>query len=208
MAASGLLLFAFVFAHMAGNLKAFQGAAKFNEYAEFIRDFGSPMIPHAGFLWVQRIVLLGLLVLHGFLAYDLSKRSKAARLTSYKQDPNLGFSYASRTMRWGGIIIATFIVYHLLHLTVGVAHGDFVAEDPYHNLVTGLANPIVALSYVIAVSALVLHLYHGLWSAMRTLGTGGRFDAVRRPVVLAIAVVLWLGYVVVPAAVQFGVLRP
>lgn len=208
MAVSGFLMFAFVFVHMAGNLKAFQGAEKFNDYAEYIRELGSPILPYSGFLWVQRLVLLGVVVLHGALAYDLARRSKTARPMKYKQNPDLGFSYASRTMRWGGVIIAVFILYHLLHLTVGLAHSDFVAHDAYRNLVVGLSHPLVALMYAVAVSALALHLYHGLWSGVRTLGFGRGFDVVRRPLVLLLTGLVWFGYLVVPAAIQLGVLKP
>lgn len=208
MAVSGFLMFAFVFVHMAGNLKAFQGAEKFNTYAEYIRELGSPILPHSGFLWVQRVVLLVVVILHGALAYDLARRGRRARPMKYKQNPDLGFSYASRTMRWGGVIIAVFIVYHLLHLTVGLAHSAFIPNDPYHNLVVGLSNPLVALTYVGAVSALTIHLYHGLWSGVRTLGFGRGFDVVRRPFVVLLTGLLWLGYIVVPFAVQVGVLEP
>jgi len=208
MAVSGFLMFAFVIAHMVGNLKVFQGAEHFNEYAEFLRELGAPIVPHAGLLWVQRVVLLGVLIHHGFLASQLARQSKRARPRKYKQNPDLGFSYASRTMRWGGVIIAVFVVYHLLHLTVGAVHSDFVLGDPYHNLVVGLSNPIVALAYGLAITALSLHLYHGLWSAVRSLGFGRRFDGVRRPLVLLVTGAIWVGFLVVPAAIQLGALSP
>ncbi len=209
MAASGALLFGFVFAHMAGNLKAFQGAEKFNHYAEFIRTFGAPVLPPSGFLWIQRIGLLGVLILHGVLAYRLSQLSRRARPQPYKQRPDLGFSYASRTMRWGGVIVGMFIVYHLLHFTVGSVHPDFVSTNPYHNLVVGLANPIVALSYAVAITALAFHLYHGLWSLMQTLGVvRGPLSDLRRPVVGGLTAMVWFGFLVVPAAIQLGIIRP
>lgn len=209
MAGSGLLLFGFVFAHMAGNLKAFQGAAKFNEYAEFIRTLGEPVLPHSGFLWVQRVFLLGVVVMHGVIAVQLARLSKRARPQRYKKSPDLGFSYASRTMRWGGVIIAVFVVYHLLHLTVGTVHADFVAHNPYQNLVTGLSNPLVALVYAVAVTALSLHLYHGLWSSTQTFGLAqGSLDSLRRPLVTLLVGAVWLGYLIVPAAILIGWIRP
>ena len=209
MGVSGLFLLAFVVLHMLGNLKAFQGADSFNHYAEFLKDIGSPMLPHMGFLWVQRVVLLGLLILHVGLAINLARLSRAARPLRYKQNPDLGFSYASRTMRWGGIIIALFVVYHLLHMTVGNAHPDFIGGDAYHNLVAGFSVPWVVAIYVLAVTALCFHLYHGVWSVTQTFGFAGpRADSVSGTIAKVIALGLWAGYLVIPISVLMGWIAP
>lgn len=209
MAVSGFLLFGFVVLHMLGNLKAFQGAESFNQYAEFIREFGYPLLPHAGFLWVQRVGLLALVLLHVGLAIKLARASRAARPVGYRKRADLGFSYASRTMRWGGLIIALFVVYHLLHLTAGTVHPQFVHGAPFQNLVVAFSDPIIVGVYLVAVSALCVHLYHGLWSALQTLGLGGgAFLRAQRGLTLSIVLFLWVGYLIVPTSVLLGWIAP
>ena len=209
MALSGALLLGFVVAHMTGNLKAFQGAEKFNEYAEFIRTFGAPALPRSAFLWIQRVGLLGIFLAHVGAAWTLARRSRAARGSGYRgPERSLGFSYASRTMRWGGVILLLFVIYHLLHFTTGHAHPDFVHGNAYHNLVVGFTNPLVVAVYVLAVSALAFHLWHGVWSAFQTLGLDNpRYVGIRRPLAMSIAVLLWIGFLIVPAAVLAGWIR-
>ena len=208
MAVSGGLLVLFVIGHMIGNLKAFQGAEAFNHYAEFLREVGYPLVPHMGLLWIFRIGLLVVVGTHLWCAWTLSRESRAARGGRYKVQHPQVLGYASRTMRWGGVIVFAFIVYHLLHMTVGTVHPDFVAGDAHGNLVRGLGVPWVAASYGIAVTALCLHLQHGIWSALQTVGVSNPgFNVVRRPIASAIAGVVWLGYLSIPVSVLLGVIR-
>lgn len=210
MAATGFILIGFVVFHMYGNLKVFQGAEVFNEYAEGLRELGSPIFGHTHVLWLARAVLLGAVVLHIVSATQLVMQTRAARRMGYAQFDSLAFSYASRTMVWGGIIILAFVVYHLMHLTFGVSavHPDFVPGDVYHNFVAGFQSWPVSLAYAAAMIPLGLHLYHGIWSAFQTLGANHpRFNRVRRPLAAAIAIVVVLGNLSFPFAVLTGIVQ-
>ncbi len=207
MALSGAVLLGFVFMHMAGNLKAFQGPESFNAYAEFLRDVGYPLVPHHGVLWATRLLLVMALFAHVRAAWELSFLSQDARRTRYTKAKSLSFSYASRTMRWGGVLVLLFVIYHLLHLTTGQVHPDFRPGNPYSNLVLGFQSPLVVGFYVLAMGALMLHLYHGLWSAFQTLGISHpKYNHVRRPLALGFALLVFLGFVAVPVSVLLGIL--
>lgn len=209
MALSGLVLFGFVVGHMLGNLKAFEGPAALDAYALFLRELGYPLLPEYGALWVVRIALLAAVGVHMVAAFQLWGGSRKARPKGYRKEESMVFAYASRTMRWGGVIIAAFVVYHLLHMTTGHAHPDFEYGAVYANLVAGFQSPLVAGFYLVAVGALCFHLYHGLWSVFSTLGVQNRrIDRVRRPLALVIAVGLFVGYAVVPLAILAGILPP
>ncbi|MGH7477077.1 MAG: succinate dehydrogenase cytochrome b subunit [Longimicrobiales bacterium] len=207
MAASGLLLLAWIFLHAVGNLKVFTGPQHFNEYGEFLRVIGAPVLGQSQLLWVIRFVLLLALVLHVTTFVQLWRRDRAARTVRYaRYDPQV-FSFASRTMRWGGIAVLLFVIYHLLHFTTGDAHPQFRPLDPYHNVVAGFQSPVVAIIYIGAVTALGLHLYHGLWSAFQTLGLNNpRYNRFRRPLALVVAVTITLAFMTVPLAVLAGIL--
>ena len=205
MALSGAFLFGFVVLHMLGNLKVFAGEESFDAYAEFIRAVGYPAIPHSGVLWALRIALLIAVSVHIVAALQTWSQSRSARTQGYRKLDDLSFSYASRTMRWGGVIIGLFIVYHLLHFTTGQAHPDFIPGGAYHNFVVGFQSPLVLGFYLIAQAALCLHLYHGLWSAMQTLGVNHpRYNAMRRPAALALALGIFAGFVIPPVLVFAG----
>lgn len=208
MAVTGVILFAFVVGHMLGNLKAFQGPEKFNAYAEFLRAMGQPVFGHAQLLWLIRLVLLVAVVVHIVAAVRLIRMSHAARPERYRRSLQPDAStYASRTMRWGGVIIFLYVAYHLMHLTFGNAHPAFVPGDPYHNLVTGLAAWPVSAVYILAVSVLGLHLYHGLWSGMQTLGLNHpAYNNLRRPAAALVALLITAGYITVPVGVLTGVI--
>jgi succinate dehydrogenase / fumarate reductase cytochrome b subunit len=208
MATTGILLFGFVVVHLLGNLKLYQGQEKYDAYAAFLREVGSPVFGHGQLLWVGRLVLLAAVALHLDAALRLTSLSRRAREAPYHAHVDLSFHYASRTMRWGGVIIAAFVVYHLLHLTFGTLHGDFRADSPYRNVVTGLAAWPVALAYVGAMLPLGLHLYHGLWSATQTLALRNpRIQRLRRPAAALIAWLIVLGNVSLPVSVLAGVVR-
>ncbi len=212
MAVSGLILFGFVVGHMLGNLKAFEshdgvGPHPLDAYAEFLREVGYPLIPEYGLLWGFRIVLLAAVGIHIVAAVQLWRQSRSARGKGYRKETSQVFSYASRTMRWGGVIVAAFVVYHLLHFTTGHAHPEFEYGNVYDNLVIGFQNPLVAGFYLVAVGALCLHLYHGLWSIFSTLGVQNpRVDRIRRPLAAVLSIGLFVGYAVVPLAVLAGIL--
>ena len=208
MAVTGLALFGFVLGHMAGNLKVYLGQEEYNHYAEWLRVAGSPLIPETGVLWIARIFLLGAVALHIHSATTLTLLSRAARPRRYEQLEVQTATYASRTMRWGGVIIAFFVFYHLAHFTWGWAwaHPDFVAGDPYSNLVAGFSVVPIAVVYMVANLVLGFHLYHGLWSLFQSLGWNHpRFNAWRRQFARVFAIVVTLGNLSFPIAVLTGV---
>jgi succinate dehydrogenase / fumarate reductase cytochrome b subunit len=207
MAFTGILLVGFVLAHMFGNLKAFAGPESFDAYAEFLREVGYPAVPHNGILWVTRLALLAAVGIHIWAALTLTRTSQAARGVGYRKIDSQVFSYASRTMRWGGIIILAFVIYHLLHMTTGQVHPDFQHGEAYHNLVTGFRSPVVAGAYIVAVGALAFHLHHGVWSMFQTLGASSpQYNHLRRPLAAVIAVVTFLGFASVPISIQLGII--
>jgi succinate dehydrogenase / fumarate reductase, cytochrome b subunit len=209
MAVSGVVLIGFVVGHMIGNLKVFQGPEAFNHYAEGLRTLGAPFFGTTQALWLVRVVLLGAVLIHIVAAVQLTIRARKARAVGYRKwDGDLVFSYASRTMAWGGIIILLFVVYHLLHLTVGVAMPAGTTHQPhdeYANVVASFRVWYVALFYVIANLALSVHLAHGVSSLFQTLGlVDGKMDVARRRIGAAFAVVLCLIFASLPVAVWVG----
>jgi succinate dehydrogenase / fumarate reductase, cytochrome b subunit len=209
MALSGSVLIAFVAGHMIGNLKVYQGRESFNHYAEGLRSFGAPFLGHCQALWLVRLVLLGAVLVHIVAAAQLTARSRKARAVGYRRyASDLGFSYASRTMVWGGLIILGFVIYHLMHLTFGNAHPQFIAGDAYHNFVRGFQSWPVSLAYIAAMIPLGFHLYHGFWSMLQTLGAnGGSYARWRRPLGAALALIVTLGNISFPIAVLAGLVR-
>lgn len=202
MAVSGIVLVGFIVVHMLGNLKVFSGEVGFNAYAAFLREVGYPALPHSSALWTFRIVLLLATVVHVWMAFQLWGASRAAREHGYTRNKDLSFTYASRTMRWGGVILLLFIVYHILHFTTGHLHQDFVHGDAYHNFVTAFQVPWIVLVYVVAQVALCLHLYHGVWSLFQTLGANHpRYNRYRRPLAAVLAVGVFVGFVSPPLLV-------
>ncbi len=205
MALSGIVFVGFVIGHMFGNLKVYQGAEVFNHYAEGLREFGDPFLQYGQFLWIARAVLIVALVAHVWSAARLTRQSRAARDEGYRKLDSLEFSRTSRSMRWGGVALFAFVVYHLLHLTFGSVHPDFIAGDAYHNLVAGFQSAPVSGVYAVAMIALGLHLYHGVWSAFQTLGINGpRINRWRRPLALVIALIVAVGNLSFPVAVLTG----
>jgi len=207
MAVSGVILIGFLVAHMVGNLKMFMGPEAFNHYAEFLREVGYPILPHMAGLWMFRLVLLAAVGLHMLSALQVYLQSRNARGGKYTKEESIVFSYASRTMRWGGVIIITFVVYHILHFTTGSAHPDFIQGDAYRNVVIGFQNPLVAGAYVVALVMATFHVYHGLWSAFQTVGANHpKYNPCRRPLALVLALLLLVGFLTVPVGVMARVL--
>ena len=208
MAVTGLILVLFVIGHMVGNLKVFQGPEKFDAYAEFLREVGYPLVGHGQLLWVVRTVLLISVIVHIAAAVQLTRMGVGARPVRYRRWTPDASTYASRTMRWGGVIIFAFVVYHLLHLTFGTAHPDFVAGAAFHNVVVAFRVWPVTAAYVVATVALGFHLYHGAWSVFQSLGGNHPdYNRYRRPLAGAVAVAVTLGFMAVPIAVVTGLVR-
>lgn len=215
MAVTGLLLCGFVAAHMFGNLKVYEGPAVFNAYARALRTIGVPIVPESGLLWVMRSVLLLAALLHVHSAWATTRQSTAARPLRYARHEAVQTSYAERTMRWGGVIILLFVLYHLAHFTWGLdvaPPATFVPHDPYHNFVAGFSIWWVSLIYLVAQVFLAFHLYHGVWSIFQSIGwvprsIDRRGADWRRAVATAFAAVVALGNISFPIAVLAGVVR-
>jgi succinate dehydrogenase / fumarate reductase cytochrome b subunit len=202
MAATGLIWVAYLITHMLANLLVFQGPEKINAYSAFLHGTG-------GALWAARLVLVAALVLHVVAAVQLADRRRQARPVGYARgnDPQVS-TLAARTIRWGGALILLFLVYHILHFTVGSAHPGFVEGNPYHNVATGFRNIFVVALYVVVMAFVGLHLYHGIWSGGRSLGLSAPSPhPLRRSVALALALLIWLGFSLIPIAVFAGVVR-
>jgi succinate dehydrogenase / fumarate reductase cytochrome b subunit len=207
MAVTGILLVLFLFAHMAGNLKIFFGEETFDHYAHWLRTIGVPLLPQTWYLWIQRGGLTVAVIGHVVAATILARRARAARPVKYAHRPKVQGSYAARTMRWGGVIILLFVIYHILDLTTGTLNPVGDTQHPYANVVADFAPGrwYVTLFYTLAILAIGFHLRHGIFSAVRTLGQQtARGERIARVSALILAVVLVVGYLSVPFAVLTG----
>jgi succinate dehydrogenase / fumarate reductase cytochrome b subunit len=203
MAVTGVILFAFVIGHMVGNLQIYEGPAKINAYGHFLRS-----IPEL--LWIVRGTLLLSVCLHIWASIGLALRNNAARPDGYATKKNVASSYASRTMYWSGPILFCFIVYHLLHFTVGVVHpgSDFVEGDIYHNMVVSFQVWYVSAWYILSMILLGLHVGHGASSFLQSLGFNHpRHTPVIKKAAAAIAVVLVAGFISIPISVLAGLVK-
>lgn len=203
MAATGVVLVAFVVGHMLGNLQVYLGAAALDAYGALLRE-----LLHGTGLWIVRAVLLGAVGLHIWAAWSLTRSGWKARPVGYRRTEHRESTYASRTMRWSGPILALFVVYHLLHLTIGNAHPSFEEGRVYHNVVAGFSVWPVSAFYILAMVALGLHMYHGVWSLTQTLGLAHpRYDRLRRGLAAAITLAVVAGNISIPVAVLSGLVR-
>ncbi|MEU6390572.1 succinate dehydrogenase [Streptomyces sp. NPDC046939] len=205
MAVSGIVMLLYLVAHMIGNLKIFFGPGEMNHYAHWLRTMGEPVLHHEWGLWLVRVVLVVAVVAHATSAYQLSRRDIKARPSKYVHK-RAGASYATRTMRWGGIILGLFIVWHILDLTTGTVHPDgYEHLHPYQNVVDTFSTWYGNVIYIVAMLALGLHIQHGFWSAAQTLGVGSRTrDRVLKTIGNVLAVLLTLGFIAVPVGVMTG----
>jgi succinate dehydrogenase / fumarate reductase cytochrome b subunit len=201
MAISGIVLMLFVLGHMIGNLKLYLGASDLNNYAEWLRTWGEPALPRAVLLDIARVVLVAAFAIHIHSAYALTRVNREARIPYASPREFAAADFASRTMRWTGVIVGLFVIFHLLDLTWGPANPDFVHGDPYHNVIESFQRVPVALVYVIANVALAIHLYHGAWSLTQSMGWVFPY---RRPLAIVYAVIIGVGNVSFPLAVMFG----
>jgi succinate dehydrogenase cytochrome b subunit len=211
MAITGLILIGYLVAHMYGNLKIFAGEDAFNDYAHHLRTLGEPILPYSGALWVIRVVLIVAVLAHMYAAFSLWSRAHRARggtrrYRSNKSRTGVQRTYASFTLRWGGVVILLFVIYHLLHLTWNTIHPGGAAAEPFDRVVNGFQIWWVVLAYTIAMVAVGFHLRHGMWSALTTLGANTSSLARQRLNILAYAVagVLTVGFLLPPFAILFG----
>jgi succinate dehydrogenase / fumarate reductase cytochrome b subunit len=210
MAVSGIIFIGFVLLHMYGNLKAFAGHDPFNEYAHHLRELGEPMLPHEGALWLIRVVLLLSLAVHVWAAVTLWRRAQRARSVRYVVKKNRHSTLSSRWMRWGGLTLLIFIVWHLLNFTIGKVNVQGGAtNDPYQLMIDTFEVWWMTLIYLAAMGALAMHLRHGVWSAAQTLGLTNNARARRNANVLGVglAVVIAGGFSLVPVFVLAGVIN-
>jgi succinate dehydrogenase / fumarate reductase cytochrome b subunit len=215
MAVSGIIMILYLLAHMYGNLKVFAGQASFDGYAHHLRTLGEPILPHTGLLWIIRLVLLASIIAHFYSAVVLWGRARKARggqtkrYQSTKNKRGVQRSYASFTLRWGGVVILLFIVFHLLNFTWGTIHPGGASDSPYQRVVNGFSVWWVVLSYTVAMLAVGLHLRHGIWSALTTLGANTSALARRRLNLAAylVTAIITIGFLLPPFGILFGLVK-
>ncbi len=223
MAVTGFILVGFVVFHMYGNLKMYQGPEVFNEYAAGLRTIGHPVFGYEHLLWVARLVLISSVVLHIWSATSLtlqSRKTTTANAVSGMRrygEQKRQTGYAAYTMRWGGVLVLLFIIYHLLHLTfgaVGFGPGEYLHPhngefEVYNNVVYGFQHPLVVGFYLIAMVALGFHLYHGVWSMFQTLGlNNSTYTGLLRGLAILVAAAVVIGNMSFPIAVITGQVGP
>jgi succinate dehydrogenase / fumarate reductase cytochrome b subunit len=211
MALTGAVLILFVIGHVIGNLKIFSGPVEINAYSRFLREVGYPEFGYGQLLWIIRIVLLVCAVLHITAATQLTIMNRKARPVGYESKKDVETTWGALTMRWGGVLLAVFIVFHLFHFTagmVGFQPGQFEHLMVYQNVVAGFSVLPIALFYIVAMIALCLHLDHGTWSALQTLGwvTTDNTKSVRT-ISRIIALLIFAGFISVPISVLAGWVR-
>jgi succinate dehydrogenase / fumarate reductase, cytochrome b subunit len=211
MALTGLVFIGYVVAHMLGNLKVFAGQESFDAYAHHLRVFGEPILPENGLLWIVRVVLLVSLLVHAASAFRLWARAHGARSTKYVKRRAVAATLSSRTMRWGGVALLLFVIFHILHLTTRTITPGGDSDSPYQRMVNGFSPEqwYVAAFYLLAVAALGMHLRHGVWSASQTLGLTNSPAARRNANAAAwtVALVVAVGFAIVPLSVLAGIVE-
>jgi succinate dehydrogenase / fumarate reductase cytochrome b subunit len=209
MAISGIVLMGYVLAHMIGNLKMFLGPADLDHYAEFLRDLLVPILPRTVTLWLMRFGLIGAAVLHLHAAYTLTVMNRHARAVRYQSERDYQVAnFASRTMRWTGIIVLLFLFWHLADFTWGWVNPHFVRGQVYRNVDASFSRVPVALLYVVANIALGIHLFHGAWSIFQSMGWNSpRFNKWRRGFAIGFASLIVVGNVSFPVAVLAGIVE-
>lgn len=208
MAVTGLIWFGYLVLHLWGNLKIYEGRETINAYAEFLRAAGNPVFASQQLLWLVRVVLIASLALHIVAAYQLTRLDWASRPERYVARRTLKASPAARTMRWSGVAILLFLVYHILDQTLGTANPNYVRGDVYHNLVTSFQVIPISIVYIVAMVGVGFHLYHGLWSMLQTLGIVSlRTDGLWRNFARVFSIIIAGGNISIPLAVLAGVLR-
>jgi len=206
MAISGIILMGFVLVHLIGNIKLYLSKEEINLYGEALRTMPGHLLPRTWLLWSIRAVLIAAFFFHIHAAYGLTVINRKARPSGSQYQSKRDYvaaDWASRTMRWTGIIIGLFIIFHLMDLTWGNANSQFVRGDPYNNLIYSLRRPAVAGVYIVAMIALGIHLYHGAWSLFQSMGLNNeRRNKARRWFAIGFAGFIMIGNLSFPIAVQ------
>ena len=201
MALTGIMLMGFVFFHAFGNLKVYLGARHMNEYGEFLRTILVPLLPRTVFLWIMRPALTLAFIFHIHSAYSLTRMNRRARGKGYEQHRDWqAADIAGKSMRWTGVIIGLFVIFHLSDLTWGVTNPNYVRGDVYRNLLASFSRPGIAIIYIVANVALGLHLWHGAWSMFQSLGLNNpRWNSWRRSFAMGFAGIVTLMNIKLPA---------
>lgn len=215
MAASGALFVLYVLLHMFGNLKLFGGQAAFDDYAAFLREILYPILPHGGFLWLFRVLLIVALVVHTYAAFFLWARASGARSNRYAVRSAAKGAARSKWMRWGGVALLLFLVFHLVQFTVPKVNfnasvpASRIGDSAYLLVVASFQLWWVVLIYVLAMAALALHLFHGIWSGAQTLGWTNSAASRRAAKATAhvLAAVVVIGFILPPLAILFGLVK-
>jgi succinate dehydrogenase / fumarate reductase, cytochrome b subunit len=198
MAVTGVILLLYIIGHLLGNLQIFEGPERLNAYAAFLKSTGE-------LLWAVRIVLLVSLVLHVIASVQVSLASKRSRPAGYAEKKSIETSYAARTMIWSGPLIFLYVVYHLAMFTFLVTGPGYSPTDVYRNEVQAFQVPAISAFYVVAIVFLGMHLYHGAWSMLHTLGASNpRYRVLRRTIAPVVAIAITVGYIAIPIAVLLG----
>lgn len=212
MAITGIIWLGFVFVHMIGNLKMYLGQEDLDHYAEFLRELLVPILPRTVLLWILRLVLIGAVLLHVHAAFTLTVMNRKARPVKYQSERDYQVaSFASRSMRLTGVVVALFLLWHLADLTWGWVNdvggsGEFTRGEAYNNVVRSFERVPVAVFYVLANIALGIHLFHGAWSLFQSLGWNNpRFNRWRRWFATGFATIIVVGNVSFPLAVLAGI---
>jgi succinate dehydrogenase / fumarate reductase cytochrome b subunit len=212
MAITGALFVFYVLMHMYGNLKVFGGQDTFDEYAHHLRTIGQPILPYAGFLWLFRALLLVSVLGHAYSAFYLWGKAHGARSTRYAVRQAGPGVFRSQAMRWGGVTLLAFVIFHLIQFTIvkvnfnGAVSDASIDDSPYRLVVASFQLWWVVLIYLIALAALGLHLHHGVWSASQTLGWTTSPAARQRAKTLGvfISALVVVGFALPPLAILFG----
>ncbi|HET9770126.1 MAG TPA: succinate dehydrogenase cytochrome b subunit [Acidimicrobiia bacterium] len=209
MAVTGVMLLGFVLIHMIGNLKAYLGPEDLNHYGEWLREIAVPALPRTVFLWLLRGGLIVAFAVHMHAAWSLTRMNHRARPAKYASNRDyVAANFASRTMRWTGIIVILFVIFHLADLTWGSANPEFVRGEPYHNMVESFSRVPVAAAYVVANLALAVHIFHGAWSLFASLGVSNpRLVRFRRSFAAGFAALILIGNISFPVMVQANVIQ-
>ena len=209
MAVTGIMLLGFVFAHMVGNLKIYLGAGPLNTYAEWLRNLGEPALPRTVLLWIMRIGLVGAFFLHIVSAAQLTRMNHRARPSKYQSPRDYAAaSFASRTMRWTGVIVGLYLIFHLMDLTWGNANPSYVRGDTYANVIHSFKRVPVAIVYILANIALAIHIFHGAWSMFQSLGLNNpKWNKARRSFAIGFATLIGVANISFPLMVVTGVVK-
>ena len=201
MAVTGIVMILFLVSHMISNVLIFKNPAHLDSYAAWLRSLGPA-------LWIARVGLLGAVVVHIVAAYQLTMRARRARPVAYDRHEKQVTTYAAWTMRWGGVLLLVFIVFHLLHFTTGTLHPDFHPGEAGRNVIEGMQVTPVAIFYLVSMLALGLHFSHGIWASFGTLGFHNpAYNQSRRLLAWGVAILVAGGFATIPAAAILGYLK-